>query len=840
MIRSILSLSLRYSFALILLSMSLLFSPLVVSSTAQAHTLTLKSVSVPQATTGHATIIVLDMSGSMGTNDPQGYRCSAADAYIDLSDVNSYIGLVGLDNNNGATTGVHNFQTAPIWAEPTNTATLQDKESLKQIIANKSNSCRPDNTTPTYEALHQAYDMLQTITQQHHISGSVILLTDGTPAPDTDSQIAAINSELLKEFQAKGWPIDTIGLGADAAIGGNTPGTFHDFLKGISDATGGTFYDDGKGPVAGISPLNIATFFVQIFARYSGYTPTEDIPPTQLDGGTTQRNFQVTGGTNKLAVVVVKDSPNATVALLDPNSQTVAADGSGVFVSTDAYHVIYSIDQPQPGAWIVSVTGSGNFLMYSLKKTQIGLSISNIRLKNLNIPVSSVLPLGQPLEITANLTVNGQPITDRTYSVNGTISYGGGAGIYSQPFTFSDNANPGIYIGDVTVPTSAPAGAYAITLTASTGSLQNVVSSDQESVRLEIFPVPSFLSPQTSQPTDTTVNATAVQWPWPLSVFYSLPFIDRLSGWPLQNLPAQTSVILNGLVQWQGHAYPNASIKATAYNSQSQAIPVIITQDAQGNFTAQFKPSVSDLYTVVFETSGSFKDSHGSFGPTKRSVNIQVVPATGGQIGHAMWVTSVYLALLAFIILLFRFFVITPRPYGEWVRTGPEDESEMRRSFSKAHRDLYHWFVWRNHLYSRDAAMPRGLEFRFRHGGRIEVRPHGPRRVDWQFSDGSKLRSGFQRVSGLVYRAGDEGGGTNFTIVARRSPKPAGGGGYGGYDSYDAYSGFSGQRSSKKAKRTGGEFGIFNGGMSSDRSSRRQTTKRRKQGQAKPWEIDSE
>src|SRR5690348_11884663 len=38
------------------------------------------------AASGHVTVIVLDMSGSMAQNDPQGLRCSAAGAYIDLRD----------------------------------------------------------------------------------------------------------------------------------------------------------------------------------------------------------------------------------------------------------------------------------------------------------------------------------------------------------------------------------------------------------------------------------------------------------------------------------------------------------------------------------------------------------------------------------------------------------------------------------------------------------------------------------------------------------------------------------------------------------------------------------
>src|SRR5689334_13006874 len=63
----------------------------------------------------HVTILVLDMSGSMGANDPDGLRCSAANAYIDLSGPGDFIGVVGLTDPNGAHGGPHNFPTTVDW-----------------------------------------------------------------------------------------------------------------------------------------------------------------------------------------------------------------------------------------------------------------------------------------------------------------------------------------------------------------------------------------------------------------------------------------------------------------------------------------------------------------------------------------------------------------------------------------------------------------------------------------------------------------------------------------------------------------------------------------------------
>ncbi|MBA3824310.1 MAG: VWA domain-containing protein, partial [Ktedonobacterales bacterium] len=192
----------------------------------------------PRAANGHVTIIVLDMSGSMNGNDPNGNRCSAANAYIDLSGPGNFIGIVGLDDNTGKTAGPHNYTQAQVWAQPTEMATVASRKALQGTIAAKSNNCKPDGNTPTYDALNKALGLLQS-SATGGVTGSVILLTDGVPAPDTSSQVANIRKDLVPQFKAKGWPIDTIALGPAGAQDGVD---FHAFLGDIASATAGKFY----------------------------------------------------------------------------------------------------------------------------------------------------------------------------------------------------------------------------------------------------------------------------------------------------------------------------------------------------------------------------------------------------------------------------------------------------------------------------------------------------------------------------------------------------------------------------------------------------------------------
>ena len=235
-----------------------------------AHDFSPAQLAAQQTTSDHVTILVLDMSGSMATNDPASLRCSAANAYIDLSGPGDFIGVVGLSGDGSG--GPQGFGAAQTWATPVEMATVANRAALKQAITQRSQNCRPNGATPTYDALSRALGLLKSATAHGGLSGSVILLTDGQPDPQSSGQVAAIQRDLLPQFKQGGFPIDTVALGADQGL--------HTFLSGLADATGGSYYDDGHGVVPGVSALNIAPFFVDIFAQRNGRIVSHDIPPT--------------------------------------------------------------------------------------------------------------------------------------------------------------------------------------------------------------------------------------------------------------------------------------------------------------------------------------------------------------------------------------------------------------------------------------------------------------------------------------------------------------------------------------------------------------------------------
>ena len=745
------------------------------------------------ATTRHVTIMILDMSGSMQQNDPQGLRCSAANAFIDLSRAGEYIGVVGLDNNNATTESRHNFLAAQSWATPTQMDVVAARHQLEAAITSKSRNCAPDGTTPTYDALDTALNMLKQATQgQQNISGSVILLTDGIPFPNPDEQVADINSELLPQFKQNNWPIDTIALGSDMS--------FRGFLQAVSTTTLGKFYDDAKGDVPGVSPLNIALFFLDIFARRTGHTVSSDIKPTTLDGGLSRANFSVIDFTQNLNVVVIKDQPNTTVTLKQPDGSVITATGS-TLISTDPHYFIFSIDQPQSGQWELDVSGSGQFEMYSLKESSFEVSIASPSAQR------TVYPLGQPIPIIACLLNNGNPITDATgFTLIGNLVYGSDTtqGQYQQALRFQPQSGSHCngateYQASPTVPYAAPAGTYNIQVSATGASTTDIIASAYRSVGVELFPEPLFFSSK-NEPTANTVNATVVRWDPLLQLLYGwrLAPITALSNWPLNGTSATPKALFNGRILAGNQPYSNAVVTAIAtLKGSKQPVPVDVFQDGDGRFHVLFPSVDSGTYQVQFTTTGNFKDTHGELSTVMRSVQVQVVPATFGQEMGAWTKTLLYLALALFLFLLVRFFLISP-PFGEWVRLQSATPVDQR-GFSRVRRDPISAFVSRNVVKSRQVGLASGLQFRFRRGNVIETRAAGRGADEWQLTSGDKVPREFRALSGVVH----SGDGSLYTISTQQAmgdndSSDTGGGKYNMYDDNDyGYPNTSSQRAKK-------------------------------------------
>ncbi|HEY7781629.1 MAG TPA: vWA domain-containing protein [Ktedonobacterales bacterium] len=484
-------------------------APLAVHEAHPAH---------PAANTpsGHVTILVLDMSGSMGNpgqggNDPAGLRCSAAHAYIDLSGVGQWVGLVGLAHPDGAP---GDATTAQDYAQPAEMTTDAARAAMRKALDVHSNHCAGNGTTPMADALARADRMLHAATQGGALTGSVILLTDGLPDPDASGQITALH-HLLPDFQSNDWPIDTIALG----------GADRGFLRGISDTTGGTAYDVAHGPVPGVSPLNLEPFFVDIFRVNAGRTLVHAVPPLALAGPAT-RQFHVGRFIAHMDVLVVRDSPNVAVQLYAPGNypNSPVLPGQAAVVASDPHYTIYSITTPVRGDWVLAFSGSGQLLTDALMQSTLSLQLVSPR-------ANQHLPLGQPLTLDAALRDGSDQVLAEPVTVTASLAPANGANRTGREVPLADQggASPtGNYQGRVTIPTASPRGTYHVTLGA---QLNDAFVSLVVPVVLEPFPVPTLLAPSDGTPRLAGFSVDAVPG-GPLAVSFGLTVDGKLQAEP--------------------------------------------------------------------------------------------------------------------------------------------------------------------------------------------------------------------------------------------------------------------------------------------------------------------
>jgi hypothetical protein len=720
------------------------------------------------AASGHVTVIILDMSASMEQNDAPGLRCSAAKAYIDLSTPDDRIGLVDLDNHTGLTEKSHGFLQALTWSPPVQ---VSDPTTLQNIIDQQAPGCQadPGGSTPTYDALNSALTMLSQATQQEQQPGSAILLTDGTPYPDTQAQIDAIETGLVPQFKAHGWPVYTI------ALGSHLQQPFLDFMNYVSNATAGHVYDDDRGVVPGsVSPLNVASFFADIYARQTQRTLRLKLGPQSLHGDTTSQPFIIDNYTKSLDILVIRDSDAQTsmpVTLKTANGLTLPSNQALENVRynvKDPYYAFFSIlSDPQPGQWFLNISGSGQFLLYSLVVSDLAVSILS------PAEHGPVQPLGQNLLIRATVDDQGQPVLDGRYTLTAIIAYIGEKEPGTVPFMKREPLSPtgraGIYETSIPVPLTASPGAYDITVSASEVS-GAVISSSRHTIIMAPLP----------QPAIDGQNVAVIHWSPALLFLYTVAAapLHWLNEHFLQQPIPQPSAMLSGVIEPGQALYVRASI-ARAAMTRADAGPVMtmaVINEAGGRFHLIVQPQASGVYTITLTEQGTLRNNLGSFdSPSTFTMQLLSRSPTLWEQGYAWLLVVILIMGCAAVLLYLCRFCLVPFPSGAWLRgeqgagiSGPQTPHPFRHGW----RLLLKLFLRRNLLLSKQTGMPAGLQFRFRRRHVIEVRAYGREAADWTLEQGGAIPTRFGPVGKkLVYHPGRGSGNVyhpvHFTILSQ-------------------------------------------------------------------------
>lgn len=262
-----------------------------------------------------AMALVIDSSGSMTSNDPQGRRIDAGRAYLSAAGASDAVGVVDFDG------GVR------VASEARNPRSEQDTllAALRTIDSSGG--------TDIGAGVRGACEVLERSGAQPF--KAAVLLTDGDGSYNDDNSC----------FRAHGWKLFTVGLGTSV----NTS-----LLTRIASETGGTY--------RGLSDVgDLVCEFQRIRASVIGQPSASCAAPQRILPGQVIRSA-VQIASRLLQATFSLSWPGSDVALevTSPSGRTISTDTDAYDVTSSAgatYRTI-TVAKPEAGEWTVQVTGT--------------------------------------------------------------------------------------------------------------------------------------------------------------------------------------------------------------------------------------------------------------------------------------------------------------------------------------------------------------------------------------------------------------------------------------------------------------------------------------------------
>jgi hypothetical protein len=260
--------------------------------------------------------LVIDCSGSMSWNDPQGLRKKAAKQFIDLVQEGDKVAVVGFNHEA--------YLFAALW-EIKGPA---ERESLKQAV----DRVFAWGGTDIQEGLVVGAGEVESDSLPE-VRKAIILLTDGVGYYD----------DLHWQLQDQGIRVYTIGLGR---------GTDPVFLQRIAQETGGRYF-------AAPDAQALTAIYQELSAAVAGgeAQERESEPFTTVDE-TKTRAFTVVPGTLQATFGITWAGSDFDFSLTRPDGRELtpqSPDPDYSFVKGPTY-AYYTVDNPAPGAWTYTIT----------------------------------------------------------------------------------------------------------------------------------------------------------------------------------------------------------------------------------------------------------------------------------------------------------------------------------------------------------------------------------------------------------------------------------------------------------------------------------------------------
>jgi len=378
-------------------------------------------------------VFIIDNSGSMSWNDPNGLRGEAVKMFIDQLDIGDAVSIISFEGSANV--------LVPM--------TVIDSKSTKEQLISQVRTWAGGGTSLS-AGLNAGYQQLLN-SPSGNPEKVAIMLTDGVGSYNNEAEL----------YKQQGWPVYTVGLGDDI-----NP----QLLSKIATETGGIYLHADK-------PEDIMQIYNIIKGKVKRQQTLSSTSVQLFPGQSVLRGAYVDPTVSSTTFSVSWPGSDVNLTLISPDGtmitpETAQADANITYTKGDTY-VIYEIKNPLPGEWKLNIT--------AVDVPETGEEVTAMVLADTNLTIDlftekSTYKLEEPVRLVGVLTLNGEPVGG---IVNATVIKPDGSVEYLQ---LLDDNKDGVY---ETYYVPKEAGTYTVTLQAS-GKVNGVPFTRQEAFSVQV------------------------------------------------------------------------------------------------------------------------------------------------------------------------------------------------------------------------------------------------------------------------------------------------------------------------------------------------------------------
>jgi len=340
------------------------------------------SPAIPKSASANAgsdlsVILIIDNSGSMTGNDPDGLRFTAAQLFVSLLDTGDQVGLIRFSTTSTMLTDGMRIIQGP-----------QDKKTLVDLLA------RVDEEK--YTDVKAAFEDVARLARTAAPEGKkvIVFMTDGVP--EIPAQHEKYENEILELARGLQIPVLSIALTQNA----QSP-----FLNRLSGETDGQV-------IFAKSSLDLLDAYLQVLEGVKdrtilgkGTVRAPGAADLVLDAGMAPYVEQMS--------FVVSKPDLARISLLLPDERILSPIETGVvYHLEDPRFVVFTVDKPVAGNWNIQLSGSGDVQARAILKSRLRARVET---------APHLREAGQPIDLEVSLIE--EQVDGNLIKIIGTASF---------------------------------------------------------------------------------------------------------------------------------------------------------------------------------------------------------------------------------------------------------------------------------------------------------------------------------------------------------------------------------------------------------------------------------